>query len=100
MRHTREVGDSTLRLLRPSRPASVLDPFMGTGTTALVAERLRRDWLGVELNPAYAKVAKRRITVGGRREPVDGWHGERKGVHAFLLAATTIHYPKEVLGHE
>jgi DNA modification methylase len=37
---------------------------MGTGTTAVVAERLNRDWLGVELNPVYAKLAERRITAG------------------------------------
>jgi len=65
MRHTREVGElRRCDCFAPSRPGVVLDPFMGTGTTALVAERLRRDWLGVELNPAYAKLANRRITAG------------------------------------
>ncbi|WP_226426580.1 site-specific DNA-methyltransferase [Xanthomonas sp. MWU16-30325] len=39
----------------------VLDPFMGAGTTAVVAERLGRQWLGVELNPAYAEIAKERL---------------------------------------
>jgi site-specific DNA-methyltransferase (adenine-specific) len=65
IRHTRKVGE--LRgcdCFAPTRPGLVLDPFMGTGTTALVAERLRRDWLGVELNSAYTKLAKRRITAG------------------------------------
>jgi DNA modification methylase len=45
----------------PSRPGVVLDPFFGTGTVGLVAERLGRDWLGIELNPAYAELAERRI---------------------------------------
>lgn len=65
MRHTREVGElRRCRCFAPSRPGVVLDPFMGTGTAALAAERLGRDWLGVELNPEYVKLAKRRIACG------------------------------------
>lgn len=50
----------------PSRPGVVLDPFMGSGTTAVAAERLNRDWLGIELNPAYAELAKRRLAMQRR----------------------------------
>lgn len=39
----------------------VLDPFGGAGTTGLVAQRLGRDAVLVELNPAYAEMARRRI---------------------------------------
>lgn len=39
----------------------VLDPFMGAGTTGLVAARHNRRFLGVELNPDYIKIAERRI---------------------------------------
>lgn len=39
----------------------VLDPFLGAGTTALVADRLQRDCIGIELNPVYAEMARRRI---------------------------------------
>lgn len=38
----------------------VLDPFLGAGTTALVADRLGRDCIGLELSPAYAEMARRR----------------------------------------
>lgn len=41
---------------------TVLDPFLGSGTTALVADRLQRDCIGIELNPAYADMARKRIT--------------------------------------
>lgn len=44
-----------------SVPGVVLDPFMGSGTTAVVAERLGRDWLGIELKPEYAELAWGRI---------------------------------------
>ena len=40
---------------------TVLDPFFGAGTTGLVANRLGRDCIGIELNPAYADMARRRI---------------------------------------
>jgi site-specific DNA-methyltransferase (cytosine-N4-specific) len=39
----------------------VLDPFLGSGTTAEVALRMGRRFLGVELNPDYVEIAKRRL---------------------------------------
>jgi DNA modification methylase len=39
----------------------VLDPFMGAGTTALVARKLNRNFIGIELNPVYVKLANRRL---------------------------------------
>lgn len=41
---------------------TVLDPFFGAGTTGMVADRLGRNCIGVELNPEYARIAERRIT--------------------------------------
>ncbi|WP_338887424.1 site-specific DNA-methyltransferase [Rhodococcus sovatensis] len=43
------------------RPGIVLDPFMGSGTTALAAQKHRRDWVGIELNADYAEQARTRI---------------------------------------
>lgn len=49
-------------ILAGCRPGGlVLDPFFGAGTTGLVADRLQRDCIGIELNPAYAEIARRRI---------------------------------------
>ncbi len=42
-------------------PCTVLDPFLGSGTTALVALMLGRAAVGVELNPEYAQMARRRL---------------------------------------
>jgi len=41
--------------------AVVLDPFMGSGTVALVAKKLNRNYIGIELNSEYIKIAERRI---------------------------------------
>jgi DNA modification methylase len=42
-------------------PCTVLDPFMGSGTTALVARKLGRRSIGIELNPDYAALCARRL---------------------------------------
>ncbi len=39
----------------------VLDPFLGSGTTAVAAEKLNRRWIGIEINPEYCEIAKKRI---------------------------------------
>ena len=39
----------------------VLDPFVGSGTTAIVARELGRRFIGIELNPEYADMARRRV---------------------------------------
>ena len=41
-----------------------LDPFMGAGTTALVAKKLSRKYIGIELNPEYIKIAENRLAQG------------------------------------
>jgi hypothetical protein len=46
-------------------PCTVLDPFLGSGTTAAVAQELDREWVGIELNPEYAALAEKRINAVG-----------------------------------
>jgi DNA modification methylase len=41
----------------------VLDPFMGSGTTAIAAEKHGRQWTGIELNPDFAALAHDRIAA-------------------------------------
>ncbi len=54
-----------------TEPGIVLDPFFGAGTTALGAIENRRDWLGIELSPHFAREARDRISsyqAASRRE--------------------------------
>jgi site-specific DNA-methyltransferase (adenine-specific) len=44
-------------------PGLVLDPFFGSGTVGAVARRLRRDWLGIELNRDYHRLASQRLAA-------------------------------------
>jgi modification methylase len=51
-------------MLTSTKPGDlVLDPFFGTGTTGAVAQRLGRRWLGIERDPNYIKLARKRIAA-------------------------------------
>jgi site-specific DNA-methyltransferase (adenine-specific) len=51
-----------------SKPGDlVLDPFMGSGTTAIVAIQKRRRAIGIELNPEYVNIAEKRLNGKVRR---------------------------------
>ena len=49
-------------ILASTKPGDViLDPFFGTGTTGAVAKKLGRDWIGIEREKRYVKIAENRI---------------------------------------
>ena len=43
----------------------MLDPFFGTGTVGVVARGLGRDFVGIELNPEYVRLAQQRLALSG-----------------------------------
>jgi DNA modification methylase len=47
----------------------VLDPFIGSGTTAVVAQSLGRQWLGIEVNPLYVQLAEQRLATATPPNP-------------------------------
>jgi len=51
-------------LMRDAKALSVIDPFLGSGTTALVAEEMGIPWLGYEINPSYIADIQSRIQNG------------------------------------
>jgi tRNA/tmRNA/rRNA uracil-C5-methylase (TrmA/RlmC/RlmD family) len=52
-----------LRTLGPAPPIPcvVLDPFAGSGTVGVVCRKSGRNFIGIELNPQYAEMARQRI---------------------------------------
>jgi len=65
-------------------PAVVLDPFIGSGTTGIVAENLYRKWIGIELNPEYIEIAEKRIWNRGRRNKITSQPSDRR-IRGFLF---------------
>lgn len=61
----------TLVLASSNTGDLVIDPFLGSGTTAVVAEQLKRKWKGCDLSPEYCQWAAQRITL------VEDWPIER-----------------------
>jgi site-specific DNA-methyltransferase (adenine-specific) len=51
----------------------VLDPFLGSGTTAIVAKRMGRRFIGIDINPTYCKISKERIQKTIIQKPMELW---------------------------
>ena len=58
-----------LRCIQATDAQVVLDPFMGSGTTAVAAEQLGRNWIGIELLKKFCDDANDRL---GRKFNADG----------------------------
>jgi site-specific DNA-methyltransferase (adenine-specific) len=51
-------------------PATILDPFMGSGTTGVACAQLGREFIGIEIEPKYFDIAVERITNAQRQQPL------------------------------
>jgi len=49
------------RIIGSTNAQLILDPFMGSGTTAVAAKHLGRDFIGIDISPEYVEMAKKRI---------------------------------------
>jgi len=67
-------------LLATSRPGDlVLDPFAGTGTTGVVAQRLGRRWIMIEREPAYCRLIEERLERASLAGPTFRGESEASG---------------------
>jgi hypothetical protein len=64
----------------PTRPSVILDPFLGTGTTAAVAKALGRNAIGVDLSRDYLRLAE--------------WRVNDPGIHRKVLERSGVKVPK------
>jgi len=74
------------RMIKASCPPGgvVLDPFMGSGTTAIAAKRLGRQFAGFELNPAYCAIIEARLASPDPEPTIK----QRKSIARRARAAT------------
>jgi site-specific DNA-methyltransferase (adenine-specific) len=73
--HPTQKPEELLRrlVLASSNPGDlVVDPFLGSGTTAVVAEQLGRKWKGCDLSVEYSEWAVKRINAV-QQKPVEAW---------------------------
>ena len=57
-----------LRCVRAVGKGPILDPFLGSGTTTVAAEREGLEWIGIERSGEYCAMARERLNLGGGRE--------------------------------
>lgn len=55
----------------------ILDPFLGSGTTSVVAKKLGRGYVGIEKNPTYCSWAEERLERADTDKRIQGYDGER-----------------------
>ena len=55
------ICEYLIQLSSFSKNAVVLDPFIGSGTTAVAAKKLGKDYIGIDSNERYVKISERRI---------------------------------------
>lgn len=61
-------------ILASSNPGDfVLDPFVGSGTTSVVAKKLDRQFLGIDLNEEYCLYTERRLELAEHDRRIQGW---------------------------
>lgn len=61
-------------LLASTNPGDlVLDPFLGSGTSSVVARKLGRRYLGIEVVEEYALLAEKRLALAGRERSIQGY---------------------------
>ena len=63
-------------ILASSQPGDyVLDPFLGSGTTSVVAKKLNRRYIGIEMDEEYACIAEKRLDLATSQPDIQGYAG-------------------------
>lgn len=62
------------RIVSSTNAQVILDPFMGSGTTAVVAQGLKRNFIGIELSKEYCEMAEKRLERNKIQSEVSKFH--------------------------
>ncbi|KKP36223.1 MAG: methylase N-4/N-6 domain protein [Candidatus Peregrinibacteria bacterium GW2011_GWA2_33_10] len=60
------------RIISSTTADVILDPFMGSGTTGVIAKKLGRKYIGIDISPKYCKMAEDRIAGNGMQRETKG----------------------------
>jgi len=59
------------RIVSSTNAQTILDPFMGSGTTAVVAKALGRKFIGIDISPEYCRMSEERLGRNAKRNEVE-----------------------------
>ena len=62
------------RIISSTNAQTILDPFLGSGTTAVVAQNLKRNFIGIEISQEYCKLAEERLERNKINPEVSKFH--------------------------
>lgn len=79
------ICEYLIRLSAFSKDAVILDPFVGSGTTAVAAKILNKNYIGIDSNQEYVKIAQRRLKEVGQEQKLSLFHREVKREEKFQL---------------
>ncbi len=82
-----EICEHIIKLTAFYKNAVILDPFVGSGTTAVAAKKLGLNYIGIDANPEYVEISKRRL--GELDKKVDLFSREKK--EQEIEDAITLH---------
>lgn len=83
--HTKPV-DLLCKLIGATRAKTIIDPFMGSGTTGVACAQLGRKFIGIEIEPKYFDIACRRIEQAyaqGKLPLATGFEGDYEQTAMF-----------------
>ncbi|MGL6226860.1 MAG: DNA-methyltransferase [Thermoguttaceae bacterium] len=88
-------------ILASTEPGDVVfDPFLGSGTTSVVAKKLERQFFGIELDEEYACLVEKRLELAGYNSNIQGYSGgvfwERNSLGEQQRDSTTIQRSKKI----
>jgi len=61
---TEKPVDLMIQIIQANKGDLILDPFLGSGTTAVACKHLKRNFIGIEISPEYCKIANERLRQG------------------------------------
>ena len=67
-----------------SKDAVILDPFVGSGTTAVAAKKLRKNYIGIDASKKYVKISERRLKELGENHTNPDLFNNKRTVHNNL----------------
>lgn len=82
-------------ILASSKPGEIVfDPFLGSGTTSVVAKKLNRKFVGIEIDPYYCCLAEKRLEIAEQNKTIQGYE---KGIFWERNSLNKQNNPKNLI---